>query len=396
MSDSSSHREDQTELELSVVMPCLDEADTLATCIRKAKDGIARAGVRAEIIIADNGSSDGSIEIAEGAGARVIHVRERGYGHALQAGIQAARGKYVIMGDADDSYDFQEIPKFVSKLREGFELVQGCRLPDGGGTVMPGAMPFLHRWWGNPMLTFLSRWWFRANVNDIYSGFRGFTKDLYERLDQQATGMEFATEMIIKASLFHANVTQVPITLHPDGRKSHPPHLKTFRDGWRTLRFYLLFTPRWLFLMPGLFLIVAGLIGYGVALPAVTFKGVTFDVHTLLFASLAIVCGYQSIAFAFLSKFFAVRCNLQPETPRLRTLFSVVTLERGLISSAILLVGGLTLLGFAVNKWRVSHFGHLDYSSTMRVVIPGAMLTSLGIQNVFSSFFLSILGLLRK
>jgi glycosyltransferase involved in cell wall biosynthesis len=396
MSDSSSRAEDQPELELSVVMPCLNEADTLATCIRKAQTGIARAGVQAEIIIADNGSSDGSIEIAKAAGARVIHVKERGYGHALQAGIQAAAGKYVIMGDADDSYDFQDIPKFVAKLREGFELVQGCRLPDGGGTVLPGAMPFLHRWWGNPMLTFLSRWWFRANVNDIYSGYRGFTKELYGRLNQQATGMEFATEMIIKASLFQANVTQVPITLHPDGRKSHPPHLKTFRDGWRTLRFYLLFTPRWLFLMPGLFLIIAGMIGYAVALPGVTFKGVTFDVHTLLFASLAIVSGYQSVAFAFLSKFFAVRSNLQPETPRLRKLFSIVTLERGLVSSGILLVGGLTLLGIAVNKWRLTHFGHLDYSSTMRVVIPGAMLTMLGIQNVFSSFFLSILGLLRK
>ena len=257
-------------------------------------------------------------------------------------------------------------------------------------------MPFLHRWWGNPMLTFLSRWWFRANVNDIYSGFRGFTKDLYQRLDQQATGMEFATEMIIKASLFNANVTQVPITLHPDGRKSHPPHLKTFRDGWRTLRFYLLFTPRWLFLMPGLFLIFAGMLGYAVALPGVTIKGVTFDVHSLLFASLAIVCGYQSVAFAFLSKFFAVRSNLQPETARLWKLFSVVTLERGLISSAVLLAAGLALLGIAVNKWRLTHFGHLDYSSTMRAVIPGAMLTTLGIQNAFSSFFLSILGLLRK
>lgn len=387
---------DPGEIELSVVMPCLNEADTLEECIRKAKVGIARANVNAEIVIADNGSTDGSIQIAEAAGARVVRVAAKGYGNALQGGIKAARGKFVIMGDADDSYDFQDIPKFVAKLREGYELVQGCRLPGGGGTVLPGAMPFLHRWWGNPMLTFLSRWWFKAQVNDIYSGYRGFTKELYHRLNQQATGMEFATEMIIAASLFKANVTQVPITLHPDGRKSHPPHLKTFRDGWRTLRFYLLFTPRWLFLMPGFFLILAGVIGYAIALPGLTIGRVTFDVHTLLFASLAVVCGYQSVAFAFLTKHFAIREGLQPETEKLRRLFSLFSLEKGLISSAVLLAGGLTLLGIAVNKWRTVDFGALDYRSTMRIIIPGAMLTTLGIQNVFASFFLSILGLHRK
>ncbi len=384
------------EIELSVVMPCLNEADTLAECIRKAKIGIERAQIAAEIVIADNGSTDGSIQIAESMGARVVHVKDKGYGNALQGGIKAAKGKYVIMGDADDSYDWQEIPKFVAKLREGFELVQGCRLPKGGGTVLPGAMPFLHRWWGNPMLTFLSRWWFHARVNDIYSGYRGFTKELYGRLNQQATGMEFATEMIIKASLFQANVTQVPITLHPDGRKSHPPHLRTFRDGWRTLRFYLLFTPRWLFLMPGFFLIILGLLGYAIALPGMTIGKITFDVHTLLFASLAVVCGYQSVAFAFLTKFFAIRQGLQPQTERMRKIFSAIDLEKGLISSGIILLGGVILLGLAVNKWRLTHFGQLDYSSTMRLIIPGAMLTTLGIQNVFSSFFLSILGLQRK
>ncbi|HJU65062.1 MAG TPA: glycosyltransferase family 2 protein, partial [Gemmatimonadaceae bacterium] len=377
---------DNEQPELSVVMPCLNEADTLATCIGKAQRALEEHGIAGEIIVADNGSSDGSIEIAEGMGARVVHVRDKGYGNALMGGIAAARGKYLIMGDADDSYDFGEIPKFIAKLREGNELVQGCRLPRGGGTIMPGAMPPLHRWWGNPMFSFFARHWFGAPVNDVYCGLRGFSKALYQRLDQRCTGMEFATEMIIKSSLYRARIAEVPITLHPDGRKAHAPHLKTFRDGWRTLRFFLMYSPRWLFLAPGLLLILAGVLGYAVAMPGLTFAGVTFDAHTLLFASLAIICGYQAVLFAVFTKTFAMAEGLMPEDPRMMRMFHVITLEKGLIGGVVALVIGLLLLLGAVNQWRIRGFGPLDYAVTMRWVVPGVTLTALAFQTIFSSF----------
>jgi glycosyltransferase involved in cell wall biosynthesis len=346
--------------------------------------------------VADNGSTDGSQAIAARVGARVVHVEAKGYGHALMGGIAAARGKFVIMGDADDSYDFLEIPAFLEKLREGFELVQGCRLPAGGGTVEPGAMPFLHRWWGNPMFSIMTRWMFQSPIHDVYCGMRGFTKQLYERLDQRCTGMEFATEMIIKASLFNADIAEVPITLHPDGRKSHAPHLKTFRDGWRTLRFFLMYSPRWLFLIPGLLFVLFGLLGYGLAMPGLTVKGMTFDAHTLLFASLAILCGYQAILFAIFTKTFAISEGLMPEDPRLAQFFKLVNLERGLVIAAAALLIGVALLLAAVNRWRLADFGPLDYAQTMRLVVPGVTLTALGFQTILSSFFVSVLGMRRQ
>ncbi|HEV8605036.1 MAG TPA: glycosyltransferase family 2 protein [Tepidisphaeraceae bacterium] len=377
-------------------MPCLNEADTLATCIKKAQRALREANINGEILIADNGSTDDSPQIAHNLGARVIHVEEKGYGNALMGGIAAARGAYVIMGDADDSYDFLDIAKFVHKLREGFELVQGCRLPSGGGTVMPGAMPFLHRWWGNPMFSLFARWWFGAPVNDVYCGLRGFRKDFYQRLDQRCTGMEFATEMIIKSSLYQAKIAEVPISLHPDGRKAHAPHLKTFRDGWRTLRFFLMYSPRWLFLRPGLLLIFLGIIGYCLALPGVTIHKMTLDAHSLLFASLAILCGYQSVLFAVFTKAFAISEGLMPPDSRMNKLFELVNLERGLIFGVVTLIAGIALLAAAVNQWRMAHFGHLDYSHTMRWVIPGATLTAVGFQTILASFFVSILGMRRK
>lgn len=377
-------------------MPCLNEADTLSTCIQKAQRAIQELRIAAEIIVADNGSTDGSQQIATEAGARVVPVRERGYGNALMGGISAARGKFIIMGDADDSYDFLEIGKLVAKLREGHELVQGCRLPWGGGRIEKGAMPFLHRWWGNPMFTVLARWWFRAPIHDIYCGLRGFTKELYERLELRCTGMEFATEMIIKASLHGARIAEVPITLHPDGRKAHAPHLKTFRDGWRTLRFFVLFSPRWLFLVPGIAFVLLGLVGYGLALPRVTIGPATFDAHTLLFASLAMIIGYQSIVFAIFTKTFAVNEGLLPMDPRLERFFKLVNLERGLITATIVLLAGITLLLWAVNQWRLADFGPLEYARTMRVIIPGATLTTLAVQTIFSSFFISLLGMQRR
>ncbi len=382
--------------ELSVVMPCLNEADTLATCITKAQRALAASKIAGEIIVADNGSSDGSQAIASGLGARVVHVQAKGYGNALMGGIAAARGRYIVMGDADDSYDFLEIPKFLEQLRLGYDLVQGCRLPSGGGQVMAGAMPFLHRWWGNPMFSFMAQRWFYAPIHDVYCGLRGFTPELYSRLRLRCTGMEFATEMIIKASLYRYKIAEVPITLHPDGRISHVPHLKTYRDGWHTLRFFLIYSPRWLFYLPGVFFVILGLLGYGIALPGLTILGVNFDAHTLLFASLSILCGYQSVLFAIFSKTFAINEGFRPEDPKLARFFQLINLERGLILASAALFLGVGLLLMAVNEWRKIDFGHMDYPRTMRIVIPGATLTALGFQTILSSFFLSILGMKRK
>ena len=311
-------------------------------------------------------------------------------------GIEAARGRFIIMGDADDSYDFREIPRIVDKLNEGYELVQGCRLPSGGGTVMPGAMPFLHRWWGNPMFSSMARSWFHAPVHDIYCGLRGFTKDLYYRLDQRCTGMEFATEMIIKSSLYSEKISEVPITLHPDGRKSHAPHLKTFRDGWRTLRFFLMYSPRWLFLTPGIVLVLLGLIGYALALPGIRIHGVAFDAHTLLFSSLFVLCGYQTGLFAIFTKTFAISEGLLPEDPRMNKFFKVLYLERGLMIGGAAMLFGAALLLMAVLQWARADFGGLDYAHTMRYVVPGSTLTALGFQTILSSFFVSILGMKRR
>jgi glycosyltransferase involved in cell wall biosynthesis len=382
--------------EVSIVLPCLNEADTLARCITKAETALREAGISGEIVVADNGSADGSPAIGASLGARVVNVQIRGYGSALMGGIAAAQGRYVIMGDADDSYDFGELPKFVDKLRQGFDLVQGCRLPAGGGTVLPGAMPFLHRWIGNPALTFLVRAWFKAPVNDVYCGLRGFSKSHYEALDQRCTGMEFATEMIIKSSLMGARIAEVPITLHPDARTSHPPHLKTFRDGWRTLRFFMMCTPRWLYLLPGLAFILLGLVGYALALPAAKIGPATLGAHTLLFASLAVICGYQAVLFSVFAQTFAMAEHLLPEDPVMMRWFKIINLERGLLASLVATVAGLGLLFAAVMQWRAVGYGPLDYARTMRFVIPGATLTALGFQTFLSSFFISILGMTRR
>jgi glycosyltransferase involved in cell wall biosynthesis len=396
---------DENGPEVSVIMPCLNEADTLAACIASARRALEENHFQGEIIVADNGSTDGSSALAARLGARVVPVEQKGYGHALMGGIAAARGRFIIMGDSDASYDFGEIPKFVAKLREGFDLVQGCRLSSGGGQVRPGAMPWTHRWLGNPMFSLMVRHMFRARgasegplmpVHDVYCGLRGFTRELAHRLDQRCTGMEFAPEMIIKSCLFGAKIAEVPITLYPDGRRAHPPHLRTLRDGWRTLRFLLIYSPRWLFLYPGLLLILAGLLGYGIALPGFTIHGVNFDAHTLLFASLALLLGYQSILFGLFTKTFAIGERLLPEDRRLTRFFRYVSLEKGLLAGAAAFGGGLGLLLAAVNQWRLREFGHLDYAYTMRWVIPGVTLTALGFQTVLSSFFISILRMRRR
>ncbi|HEY3067415.1 MAG TPA: glycosyltransferase [Methylomirabilota bacterium] len=383
------------DVELSVVIPCLNEADTVATCVGKAMRAMREAGIKGEVIVADNGSTDGSQSLAEAAGARVVPVPTKGYGSALRGGIAAAGGRYVIMGDADDSYDFGEIPRILAKLRDGYDLVQGCRLPSGGGTVMPGAMPASHRWLGNPFFSLLGRWWFGVPVHDVNCGLRGFTMAHYRSLDQRCTGMEFAVEMLVKSSLLGARITEVPITLHRDGRVSRTPHLRTWRDGWRTLRFILAYSPRWLFFLPGMILILLGLFGYAVAFPRLTIRGTTFDVHTLLFASLAVLLGHQSILFALYTKTFAISEGLLPADPRMTRMATIFPLERGLLLGGVVFGTGIVLLAGAVNIWRAAGFGPLDYDYTMRWVIPGATLTALGFQTILGSFFLSILRLRR-
>jgi glycosyltransferase involved in cell wall biosynthesis len=384
------------EIEVSIVMPCLNEASTVAACVKRAQDTLRSAGVAGEVIVADNGSTDGSPAIAQAVGARVVAVPARGYGNALMGGIEAARGRYVIMADADESYDFGEITKFLAKLRSGYALVQGCRLPSGGGQVLPNAMPPLHRWLGNPLFSALARLWFRTGVHDINCGMRAFTVDLYQRLDLRCTGMEFANEMIIKASLYRERVAEVPITLHPDGRTDHPPHLRTFRDGWRTLRLYLLLTPRWLFLLPGALLVLLGLVGYAIALPGLTIGRATLGVHTLLYASLSILVGQQAISFALLTKAFAIGEGLLPVDSRTARFFQVATLERGLIIGVVSALVGVVLLASTAFEWWSVGFGALDYARTMRWAIPGATAMALGVQIVLASFFASILGLRRR
>jgi glycosyltransferase involved in cell wall biosynthesis len=393
---TESGQETESCLELSVVIPCLNEADTIGICVEKAQRALRENSISGEIVVADNGSTDGSQDIAISKGARVIRVATKGYGNALMGGIVAARGRYIIMGDADDSYDFLEVPRFVEKLREGYDLVQGCRLPSGGGRVMPGAMPFLHRWWGNPMFSVLARRWFNVPIHDVYCGLRGFTKDLQQRLHLRCTGMEFATEMIIKSSLYGVKIAEVPITLHGDGRKSHAPHLKTFRDGWRTLRFFLMCCPRWLFLIPGVVLVMLGLVGYALALSGLKLGDITLEGHTLVYASLAILCGYQAILFAIFTATFAVNEGLHPPSRGYEAFYKVMNLERGITLGLLAFLAGVVLLALVVNKWRLTGFGSLDYRDTFRWVVPGATLTALGVQTMFSSFFVSILGMSRR
>lgn len=384
------------DVEVSVVIPCLNEHETLGICVQKATETLRNSKIVGEVVVADNGSTDGSIEIAQGLGARVVPVAQKGYGHALIGGIQAAHGKYVIMGDADDSYDFREIPKFVTRLREGYDLVQGCRLPWGGGTVKPGAMPFSHRWLGNPMFTLMSRWMFHAPIHDIYCGMRGFKKEMFGRLNLRCTGMEFATEMIIKASLFGERIAEVPITLWPDGRKLAKPHLRTIRDGWRTLRFFLLFSPKWLFWYPGLLLTVLGLLGYLLALPGVTLGGVTFDAHTLLVSSMCLLLGEQAVAFAVITMAFSIREGFRPPSARVNRFFQIFTLERGVVFGLGLVIPGLFLVGLVAYRWAAGGMGPLDYPSTMRLVIPSVTAVVLGVALMLHSFLCSMLGLDRR
>lgn len=379
--------------EVSVVIPCLNEEESIGPCIEKAAQAFARLAIRGEIIVADNGSTDGSQEIAEGLGARIIHVETKGYGSALMGGIRAARGTYVIMGDADGSYDFSALEPFVEKLREGNDLVMGNRFRGG---IEPGAMPFLHRYVGNPILSALGRLFFRSPVGDFHCGLRGFRKDAIQRLDLRTTGMEFASEMIVKATLVGLAIAEVPTTLSSDLR-SRPSHLRTWRDGWRHLRFLLLYSPRWLFLYPGLFFMVVGTAVALWLLPGPrTIGRVTFDVQTLLYADVAIVLGFQSVLFSAFTKIFAINAGLLPEDPRLDKLFRIVTLEVGLAAGLTMALVGAVGSTYAFLHWSLGSFGAEDLPRTLRIVVPSITLLILGVQVVLASFFLSVLGMKRR
>src|SRR3989454_28961 len=371
-------------------MPCLNEVETLATCIQKARLAIDRLGLKAEIVVADNGSTDGSQELARELGARVVDVVRKGYGSALIGGIDATRGELVIMGDADDSYDFSAIGPLVDRLREGHDLVMGNRF---AGEIKQGAMVWSHRWVGNPVLTAISRLFFHTPVGDMHCGLRGFRKDAYSKLHLSATGMEFASEMVIKASLQGMKIAEVPVVLSPDGR-SRPPHLRTWRDGWRHLRFMLLFSPRWLFLYPGIALFVVGLVtGLWLETGPKWIGAFGFDIHTLLLAGFCCLIGYQLIVFAVFTKVFAIRMGFHPPNPSYAAMFRYVQLETGLVLGVLMFLFGVVGTILAVLSWGAVGFGALDPRLTMREIIPAAVLLTLGVQTIFASFFLSILGI---
>jgi glycosyltransferase involved in cell wall biosynthesis len=391
--ENTDTHEVQRSIEVSVVMPCLNEAETLETCIRKAQTAFRELGISGEVVIADNGSTDGSREIAFQMGARLIDVKQKGYGAALTGGVTGARGKFVIMGDADDSYDFLRLAPFIEKLRAGYDLVMGNRFKGG---IKSGAMPLLHKYLGNPVLTTLGRIFFGSPCGDFHCGLRGFSKASFMGLNLRTTGMEFASEMVVKATLQGMRIAEVPTILSPDGR-TRPPHLRTWRDGWRHLRFLLLYCPRWLFLYPGALLMILGLACGVWLLPGPrTVGGVTFDVHTILYAALAINVGFQAINFAAFTKIYAISEGLLPQDPVLQKFFRYISLEVGLIVGVLLIILGVIGSVFALSSWGARSFGPVDPSKMLRLVVPAVTAVTLGFQIVLSSFFLSVLGLRRN
>ena len=383
----------QSDIELTIVMPCLNESETLQVCIRKAQGFLEAHQIRGEVVVSDNGSRDGSQDIARACGARVVDVPVRGYGAALIYGSAEARGKYIIIGDSDDSYDFSDLLPFVKKLREGYELVMGNRLTGG---IKPGAMPWKNRWIGTPALSAIGRIFFQSPVGDFNCGLRGFSAGAFRKMKLRTTGMEFASEMIVKATLLKLQIAEVPTTLSPDGR-SRAPHLRPWRDGWRHLRFMLLCSPRWLFLYPGLLLGMAGLLSGAWLLPGPQSIGsVTFDIHTLFFSAIAVLLGFQAILFAVFSKTFAIAEGLLPPDRKMDRLYRVFILEVWLIIGALLVILGLVGAISGVVVWERHGFGGLSPAHVMRVAIPSGLALALGFQTILSAFFLSLLRMGRK
>jgi glycosyltransferase involved in cell wall biosynthesis len=379
-------------VELSVVVPCLDEADTLGDCIAKIQGVFRENKIAGEVIVADNGSTDGSHSIASRMGARVVRVKEKGYGNALRSGIAAARGKYVITGDADNSHDLRQIPDLLAKLQDGYDLVVGNRFK---GQIQAGAMPALHRYLGTPVLTGVARLFFRAPCGDQQCGFRGFSREAFSKMRLRATGMEFASEMVVKAAYLRMRIAEVPTTQFPAGRRRRP-HLRTWRDGWRHLLLMLLHSPRWLFFYPGALLVVLGLAAGVWLMPGPrTVAGVVFDIHTLLYAAAAVLLGFQSITFAAFTKIYAMREGLLPEDNRIEEILRVIPPELGLVAGGVVAALGLASSVFALGSYGKLHFGEFDPVKGMRLVIPAVLALTLGGQIVLSSFFLSLLRLGR-
>ena len=380
-------------VELTILMPCLNEAETLAVCIQKAQGFLARSGVRGEVLISDNGSTDGSQQIAADLGARVSHAPRRGYGAALINGIEQARGRFVIMADADDSYDFENLEPFVEKLRAGADLVMGNRFRGG---IAPGAMPPLHKYLGNPVLSGIGQLFFRPGIDDFHCGLRGFNRERILSLDLQTTGMEFASEMVVKASLARYRIEEVPTTLKKDGR-SRPPHLRSWHDGWRHLRFLLIFAPRWLFVYPGLFAFFVGAIAVGVlSFGGVQIGAVGFDVTTMVYASALCVTGYQSLLFFWLTKLYATQEGFLPASPRYRSIVARWSAERGLLIGLGLFVVGVGIGVVQVLRWGSLDFGPQDATEVVRIAIPSALGIMLGFQTVMMSFFSGVLSTPRR
>ncbi len=380
-------------VELSIVMPCLNEMETLGSCIRKAQAALTSHGINGEIIVADNGSTDGSMEIARASGARGVYVEEKGYGSALMGGIEAARSEYIVIGDADDSYDFRECPRFLESLRAGNDVVLGNRFKGG---IRPGAMPWHHRLIGNPLLTKVLNVFFGTSVEDVHCGMRALTKQAYRRMNLKTTGMEFASEMVVKAAFAGMRIGEVPISYWPDGR-SRPSHLRSFRDGWRHLRFLLLYSPRWLFTVPGM-----GFLSLGLVLNAVLFfgpvrvGGTVFDVHMMVLGALLALLGFQILSVGAFAKVFALTEELLPPDAKFEAVFKRFTLERGLAAGALITASGLAFLIGLLVTWYQRGFGPLELDKTLRPAIVGMILVVLGIQTIFGSFFMSTLGLKRR
>ena len=372
-------------------MPCLNEAETISTCVAKAKSFLARAGISGEVLIADNGSSDGSVALAQRDGARVIAVAERGYGAALRAGVAAARGRFVVMGDADDSYDFSGLDPFIAKLRDGCDLVMGNRFAGG---IAPGAMPFLHRYLGNPVLSFIGRAFFRAKIGDFHCGLRGFRRDAILGLDLRSSGMELASEMVVRAAMVNLTIAEVPTKLAVDGR-SRPPHLRTWHDGWRHLRFLLMFSPRWLFLYPGLALMALGTFGVAVLFPGPLMISADFglDDHTFLVSAIAVLVGVQVVGFGVIARHFATAHSLLPRSRPLAALLSVISLERGLIIAAGVVCAGVAGVGWSLWQWALVDFGPLTAPVVMRVLTFALVLIAIGVQQAFTFFLLGVIDM---
>jgi glycosyltransferase involved in cell wall biosynthesis len=374
-------------------MPCLNEAETIGACIEKALRYLTQNNISGEVIVSDNGSTDGSIAIAEKLGARVVHAPEKGYGSALMYGIEAANGKYVIMGDSDDSYDFSNLNPFIEKLREGYDLVVGNRFKGG---ISKGAMPFLHKYLGNPVLSFIGKLFFHSSINDFHCGLRGFRQDIVSLLNLRTTGMEFASEMIVKASLFKLRICEVPTTLSVAGR-SRPPHLRTWQDGWRHLRFLLIYSPRWLFLYPGILLILSGILSGALIINGpVHLFNIYFDTNTMLYSGAASIIGFQLMVFGIFTRRYAIQVGLMPDKKTVSFIEKWLTLERGIVAGVFVTLTGIAGSAYSLYLWDQVDFGTLEYSSILRVVIPSVVFIILGIQTIFSSFFLSVLTLNRK